>query len=112
MRTLEELETFVEKEAKNDGFAALAGLEAQKVRFRLARELAEARKAHNLTQSELAKRSGVPQSVISKIEAGAANATEITLVRVLHPLGCTLAIVPAKTKSHRQIRVGRRRRTR
>ncbi|SRR5712692_4604921 len=108
VRTLEELETFVEKEAKNDGFAALAELEAQKVRFRLARELAEARKAHHLTQSELAKRSGVPQSVISKIEGGAANATEITLVRVLHPLGRTLAIVPAK--SHRQTRVGRRRR--
>ena len=97
MKTLEELEKFVAEEAKAEGPAALADLQAQRERFRLAREIGERRKQLKLTQVQLSERSGVPQSVISKIESGAVNATEGTLLRVLQPLGCTLSIVTVKT---------------
>lgn len=96
MRTLEELETFVEREAREEGPAAQADLQAQRERFRLAREIAGHRKALKLTQVQLSKRSGVPQSEISKIESGAANATEVTLLRLLQPLGYTLGLVAVK----------------
>jgi ribosome-binding protein aMBF1 (putative translation factor) len=103
LRTLDKLEAFVEREAKKEGTAAEADLEAQRLRFRLARELTLARKARHLTQSELAIRAGVPQSVISKIEGGSANATQSTLARVLQPLGYTLAIVPARARGSAKV---------
>ena len=100
MRTLKDLTAFVEKEAAAEGPAALAALQAERDRFRLARELAEVRKAQGLTQAQLSERSGVPQSEISKIESGRANATELTLFKVVHAMGYTLRleplVVPAK----------------
>ena len=95
MRTLEELERYVEKEARSHGPAALADLQAQRDRFRLAREIAEHRKARKLTQVQLSNRSGVPQSEISKIESAAVNASEGTLLRLLSPMGLTLGLVRA-----------------
>lgn len=112
MRTLKDLEAIVEKEATNEGPAAVADLQAQRERFRLAREFAELRKRSKLTQSELARRSGVPQSEISKLESGAANATEATLLRVLQPLGRTLGFVkmspPNRKTVASQARSGKR----
>ena len=102
MRTLEDLEAFVAKEAKREGPAALADLQAQRERFRIAREIAERRKALKLTQIQLSKRSGVPQSEISKIESGAANASEVTLLRLLQPLGYTLGLVALKATRHKR----------
>lgn len=94
MRTLEDLTAFVEQEAANEGPAALAALQAERDRFRIAREIAEARKAKGLTQHQLSARSGVPQSEISKMESGRANATELTLFKVLHAMGYTLRLEP------------------
>jgi transcriptional regulator with XRE-family HTH domain len=99
MRTLEELEDFVAKEARDEGPAAVADLQAQRERFRLAREIAEHRKGHKLTQVQLSLKSGIPQGEISKIESGA-NATEGTLLRMLQPLGLTLGIVPLRRATH------------
>jgi DNA-binding transcriptional regulator YiaG len=99
IRTLEELEALVEREAKEECPAAMADLQAQRERFRLAREIARLRKKQKLTQVELSKRSGVPQSEISKIESGAANASEVTLLRLLQPMGRTLGLVPATTRT-------------
>lgn len=93
MRTLEEFEAYVENEARQEGAAGLADLAAQRQRFRLARELAALRKERKLTQVQLAQRSGVPQSEISKIESASVNPSEVTLLRILAPLGCTLGIV-------------------
>jgi DNA-binding transcriptional regulator YiaG len=102
VRTLEELEAHVEREAKEEGPAALADLQAQRERFRLAREITLLRKKQKLTQVELSKRSGVPQSEISKIESGAANASEVTLLRLLQPLGRTLGVIPARHRVTRR----------
>ncbi|MHB8874395.1 MAG: helix-turn-helix domain-containing protein [Myxococcaceae bacterium] len=95
MRMLEEFEAYVEKEARHGGPAALADFQAQRERFRLARQIAERRKASKLTQVQLSRRSGVPQSEISKIESGAVNASEVTLLRLLSPMGLTLGLVRA-----------------
>lgn len=46
----------------------------------------DARAAMGLTQQELAARTGVPQADISRIERGAANPTESTLLRLADSL--------------------------
>ncbi len=94
MRTLKDLTEFVEKEATREGPAALAALHAERDRFRIARELAEARKAKGLTQDQLSECSGVPQSEISKIESGKANATELTLFKVARAMGYAFRLEP------------------
>ncbi len=91
MRTLEDLEAFVEAEARAESQAAVAELEAERARFRLARKLGEARQAQGLTQIQLSRRSGVPQSEISKVEAGA-NPTAMTLLRIAAGLGLELKL--------------------
>jgi transcriptional regulator with XRE-family HTH domain len=94
MRTLKDLTAFVEQEAANEGPAAQASLQAERDRYRLARELAEARKAQKLTQDQLSERAGVPQSEISKIESGKANATGLTLFKVAHAMGYSFRLEP------------------
>ncbi|GMU00444.1 hypothetical protein KH5H1_45640 [Corallococcus caeni] len=94
MRTLKDLTGFVEEEAAAEGPAAQAELQAQRDRFRIARELALLRKAQGLTQAQLSARAGVPQSEISKIESGKANATGLTLFRMAHAMGHAFRLEP------------------
>ncbi|NOK31626.1 XRE family transcriptional regulator [Corallococcus exercitus] len=94
MRTLKDLTDFVEEEAAAEGPAAQAELQAQRDRFRIARELALLRKAQGLTQAQLSARAGVPQSEISKIESGKANATGLTLFRMAHAMGHAFRLEP------------------
>ncbi len=54
--------------------------------------LAEARSARGLTQSQLAEKSGIDQSDISKIERGQANPSVSTLQRLAEALGCKINI--------------------
>ena len=49
--------------------------------------LQEARKAHNLTQAELAERVGATQSVISRIEAGKRYPSPFLAQRIASVLG-------------------------
>ena len=64
-------------------------------------ELIKARQEKNISQRELEQLSGVRQPIISRIEAGETNPQMDTLLRILAPLGKTLAIVPLeKNKSH------------
>ncbi|REG31118.1 helix-turn-helix protein [Archangium gephyra] len=105
MRNLKDLTAFVEKEAASEGPAAQAALQAERARFRIARELAEARKAQGLTQHQLSERSGVPQSEISKIESGRANATELTLFKVVYAMGYSVRLEPlARNTPQRTVR--------
>ena len=64
-------------------------------RARLGAQLAEARKAHDLTQEALSRLSGIQQSEISRIERGAGNPTAATLLRLADALGQRVALVPA-----------------
>jgi ribosome-binding protein aMBF1 (putative translation factor) len=52
----------------------------------------EARKSNNLTQKELAERTGINQSDISKIETGNANPALSTLKRLADGMGMMLKL--------------------
>ena len=57
-------------------------------------ELIKAREEKNISQKELEELSGVQRPVISRIEKGHTNPQLNTLLKLLAPLGKTLAIVP------------------
>ena len=57
-------------------------------------ELIRARQEKNISQRELEQLSGVKQPIISRMEAGETSPQLDTVLRVLAPLGKTLAIVP------------------
>lgn len=62
----------------------------------LVEELASVRSGKGITQRELERLSGVKQPVIARIERGKSIPRVDTLIRLLAPLGKTLAIVPIK----------------
>ncbi|MGN0587764.1 MAG: helix-turn-helix domain-containing protein [Oscillospiraceae bacterium] len=57
-------------------------------------KIIEAREEMGLSQRELANLSGVKQPAIARLESGATVPRVDTLIRLLVPLGKTLAIVP------------------
>lgn len=57
-------------------------------------KIIEAREEKGLTQRELAELSGIKQPAIARLESGAAVPKIDTLIRLLVPLGKTIAIVP------------------
>jgi len=57
-------------------------------------ELIRARQEKNISQRELEQLSGVKQPIISRMEAGETSPQLDTVLRVLAPLGKTLAVVP------------------
>lgn len=57
-------------------------------------KIIEAREEKGLTQRELAELSGIKQPAIARLERGAAVPKIDTLIRLLVPLGKTIAIVP------------------
>ena len=61
--------------------------------FSLAGQILEARKAAGVTQTELAERTGIGQSEISRIERGIGNPTEETLAKIGRAMGKRLAFV-------------------
>ena len=65
-------------------------------------KLAEARKANNITQQEIQRRTGLPQQSISRIEKGTAlgqSPTLRTLLKYVDAIGCELTI----TQKHNPI---------
>ena len=60
----------------------------------IAARLKEAREAKGLSQRELAKRSGVPQSHISKIEANAVDLRVSSLAVLAHALDLEIILIP------------------
>ena len=61
--------------------------------YTIAMQLVTLREKRGLTQTELAERSGVPQSEISRIERGSVHPTERTLVRLADSLDADLMLV-------------------
>jgi ribosome-binding protein aMBF1 (putative translation factor) len=64
------------------------------IKIALLGEIINARQASGLTQKELEAASGVKQPVIARLERGSTDPQLSTLIKVLAPLGKTLAIVP------------------
>jgi DNA-binding XRE family transcriptional regulator len=83
----------IEDEAQDEGPQAVRELEQFREEFGLASQLIESRREGKLSQRELAKLSGVPQSEISRIETGASNPTYATITALLRPLGKRIQLV-------------------
>ncbi len=68
----------------------------------IADQVAEQRKAHGLSQSELAQLTGTTQSAIARLEAGGRPPRLDTLLRIAEALDCDLTVsLSARTPSVR-----------
>ena len=61
-------------------------------------EILETRQQQGLTQKELEAASGVKQPIIARMEQGVTDPQLTTILKVLRPLGKTLAVVPIEKK--------------
>lgn len=95
MTTFDDFMTELEAEARAEGPDAVAELEAFRLHFSLARQLAAQRRALRLTQKQLAEMTGIDQAEISRIERGQANPTTATLGMLTRALGLDVRLVPA-----------------
>jgi XRE family transcriptional regulator, regulator of sulfur utilization len=86
----------VEDEAAAEGPEAVAQLDALRLHFSLARQLAERRRERHLTQRQLAAMSGIDQAEISRIERGRANPTASTLGALSKALAVDVRLVPVE----------------
>ena len=73
-------------------------LTSEEIRVALIGELIKARQEKGISQKKLEELSGVKQPVIARMERGATSPQLDTILKVLAPLGKTLAIVPLETK--------------
>lgn len=62
-------------------------------------ELIKARKEQGLSQKRLEELSGVKQPIIARMEKGSTSPQLSTVLKVLVPLGKTLAVVPLDEKT-------------
>lgn len=71
------------------------------LRVALIGEFIKARQEKGLSQKQLEELSGVKQPVIARLEKGQTSPYISTLLKVLVPLGKTLAIVPLKHEAEK-----------
>ena len=83
----------LEAEAQAEGPEAVAELEAFRLHFSLARQLAARRRERHLTQKQLAELSGIDQAEISRIERGQANPTTATLSALTRALAVDVQLI-------------------
>lgn len=67
---------------------------ASDLRVALIGELIRARREKGISQKKLEKLSGVKQPIIARMERGSTSPQIETVIKILAPLGKTLAIVP------------------
>ena len=71
---------------------------ASNLRVAIIGELIKARQEKGISQKKLEELSGVKQPIIARMEKGITSPQINTLLKVLAPLGKTLAVVPIETK--------------
>lgn len=67
------------------------------LRVAIISEFIKARNESGISQRELEQLSGVKQPIISRLEAGTTSPQLDTVLKLLAPLGKTLAVVPIET---------------
>ncbi len=70
---------------------------ASDLRVALIGELIKARQEKGISQKKLEEMSGVKQPVIARMETGSTSPQLDTILKILAPLGKTLAIVPLES---------------
>lgn len=68
------------------------------LRVALIGELIKARQEKGISQKKLEELSGVKQPIIARMEKGQTNPQIDTVLKVLAPLGLTLAVVPLRAE--------------
>lgn len=81
-----------------DNFLTPEEIAESDLRVALIGELIKARQEQGLSQKKLEELSGVKQPVIARMEKGLTSPQLDTILKLLIPLGKTLAIVPLDTK--------------
>ena len=87
---MDDFKRYLDKRMKNDNFRK--EYEALAPEAEIVRAIIDARKKENITQKELAKRTGIAQSDISKLENGSGNPSIQTLQRLADGLGMEVKI--------------------
>lgn len=77
----------IDREAKAEGPQSVAELHALQVKYRMLNQIIQARRALHLTQEDLAKKAGLGQAEVSKIERGRKSPTLDTYSRLVAALG-------------------------
>lgn len=84
----------LEQELMDKGYLTLEEKVASDLRVSLIGELVKARRKQGISQKKLEELSGVKQPVIARMEKGTTSPQIDTVLKVLAPLGKTLAVVP------------------
>ena len=87
---MSDLRKYLNEQMDNPEFAA--EYEAMRPEYEAIRAVIAARLECNMTQKELAEKTGIRQSNISRIESGASSPTVDTLARIAAGLGKKLKI--------------------
>lgn len=87
---MSDLKKYLERQMADPDFAA--EYERQRPEYEAVRAMIAARLASNMTQAELAEKTGIRQSNLSRIESGACSPTVETLSRIAAGLGKQLKI--------------------
>ena len=87
---MSDFKKYLAQQMEDSAFAA--EYEAQRPEYEAIRAVLAARLACNMTQKELAEKTGIRQSNISRIENGSASPTIDTLARIAAGLGKQLKI--------------------
>ena len=87
---MSDFKNYLAQQMEDPTFAA--EYEAQRPEYEAIRAVISARLACNMTQKELAEKTGIRQSNISRIENGSASPTIDTLARIAAGLGKQLKI--------------------
>ena len=88
----------LEAELKKSSKFKLA-FDIETAKSRLAHKLAEIREKARLTQAQLARKMGVSQQLVSRIESGSDNLTLETLIKFLDLFGVSMTVHFEKRKN-------------
>lgn len=84
----------LQKELLEKGYMTQEEVAASDLRVALIGEIIKARQEQGITQKKLEEISGVKQPVIARMESGRTSPQLDTILKLLVPLGKTLAVVP------------------
>ena len=87
---MSDFRNYLKEQLKDSAFAE--EYEAQKPEYEAIRAVIAARLEQHMTQKELAQKTGIRQSNISRIESGSTSPTVETLARIAAGLGKALKI--------------------
>lgn len=87
------LSDYLEQSSRANSAAVLRKRAVFNRAYGIAQQLTELREKHSLTQVELAEKTGIPQSQISRIERGVVNPTASTVAALAEALGADVRLI-------------------